>query len=170
MKRNDLAQYNAKPLWVRAATQVVPGSKLSVLLGAAPADDITTVNGSTMGQFPLIFVEKSSIPFLIEDREELDFSEVGTSCPDGQTLKTQMASFLQQAMKPKQRNEVGTWNKEVSAGNWVVRPPAYTVPNPRTLAGDKVNTDVEEEDDDEAGEHFVVPYLNRVVHDFQGDN
>ena len=29
---------------------------------------------------------------------------------------------------------------------------------------------MEEEDDDEAGEHFVVPYLNRGVHDFQGDN
>ena len=152
MKRNDLAQYIAKPLWVRAATQVVPGPMLSVLLGAAPADDINNVNGSTMGQFPLIFVEKFSIPFLpfeasgmdlgmgpipflLEDREDLDFSEVGTSGPDGQTLKTQMASFLQQAMKPNQRNEVGTWNKEVCAGNWVVRPPAYTVPNPSKDTG-----------------------------------
>lgn len=170
VKKNDLAQYNAKPLWVRAATQVVPGPKLSVFLGAAPAEDITTVNGSTLGQFPLIFVEKFSIPFLpfeasgmdlgmgpipflIDDREHLDFSEVGTNCPDGQTIKNQMATFLQQAMKPNQRNEVGTWTKEVGAGNWVVRPPAYTVPNPKPLAGDNGDAEEEEDEDDETGEH-----------------
>jgi hypothetical protein len=79
------------------------------------------------------------IPFLIDDREELDFTDVGTSFPDGQTIKTQMASFLQQAMKPNRRNEVGTWNKEVSAGNWVVQPPAYTVPNTNPLAGDMIS-------------------------------
>ena len=151
--------------------QVVPGPNLSVFLGAAPAEDITTLNGSTMGQFPLIFVEKFSIPFLpfeasgmdlgmgpipflIDDRDELEFSEVGASCPDGQTIKTQMPSFLQQAMKPNQRNEVGTWTKEVSAGNWVVRPPAYTVPNPKPLTGDTGDAD-EEDEDDEAGEHFL---------------
>ena len=59
-----LAQYNAKPLYVRAGTQVVPGPKLSVFLGAVPADNIAAMQGSTLGQYPLIFVEKFSVPFL----------------------------------------------------------------------------------------------------------
>lgn len=118
VKRNDLAQYNAKPLYVRAGTQVVPGPKLSVFLGAVPADNIAAMQGSTLGQYPLIFVEKFSvpflpfepagmnlgmgpIPFLLDDREDLDFSEVSINCPDSQTIKTQMAKFLQQAMKPR---------------------------------------------------------------------
>jgi hypothetical protein len=163
VKTPDLAQYNAKPLWMRSATQVVPGPKLSVLLGVAPADQITEIPGSTQGQFPLIFVEKFSvpflpfessdmelgmgpIPFLIDDRQDLDFSEVGTSCPDGQTLKLEMAKYLQSAMKPNQKNEVKTWLKEVGAGNWVTRAPAYTVPDPRALEGDHTNNDEEEDD------------------------
>ena len=38
VKRAELVQYNAKPLWVRSVTQVVPGPKLQVFLGAAPCE------------------------------------------------------------------------------------------------------------------------------------
>ena len=169
VKRNDLAQYNAKPLWVRAGAQVVSGPKLSVFLGAVPAENIADMQGSTLGQYPLSFVEKFSvpflpfeaagmdlgmgpIPFLIDDREALDFSEVAINCPDGQTIKTQMAKFLQRAMKPNQRNEVKTWLKEMSAGNWVVRQPAHTVPDPKPLAGDVEELDEEE---DAGGQMFI---------------
>ena len=162
VKRAELVQYNAKPLWVRSVTQVVPGPKLQVFLGAAPCEKITETAGSTEGQFPLIFVETFSlpflpfeaaemnlgmgpIPFLIDDRVELDFSEVGTNCPDSQTIKTQMAKFLQTVIKPNQRNEVKTWTKEVAAGSWVARAPNHIVPDPKPLAGNVVNED--EEDD-----------------------
>ena len=82
------------------------------------------------------------IPFLLDDRE--DFYEVSINCRDSQTIKTQMAKFLKQAMKPNQRNEVKTRTKEVSTGNWVVRQPAFTVPDPKPLAG---NVDEEADDD-----------------------
>jgi len=42
------------------------------------------------------------IPFLIDTRPGLDFSEVGVLCPDGQTIKKGMATFLQSAIKPGQ--------------------------------------------------------------------
>ena len=163
VRATDLVQHNAKPLWLRAVTQVVPGPKLQVFLGVAPVDKITEIQGSTQAQFPLILVEKFSIPFLpletpemnlgmgpipfiIDDRDDLDFGEVGTNCPEGQSIKVQMAKYLQSAVKPNQRNEVKTWSKEMGVGNWVARSPNYTVPDPKPLAGDN---DEEQEDDDE---------------------
>lgn len=171
VKKADMVQYNAKPLWLRAACQVVPGPKLQVFLGVAPAEKIADVTGSTQNQFPLILIEKFSIPFLplespemqlgmgpipflIDEREELEQSEVTATCPDGQEIKIQMAKFLQTAIKPNQRNEVKTWSKEVAAGNWVARAPNCTVPDPRPLEGDHHPADVDMEDD--TGETLVL--------------
>ena len=162
VKKADMVQHNAKPLWLRALCQVVPGPKLQVFIGAAPAEDISELQGSTQGQFPLILVEKFSvaflpmespemqlgmgpIPFLIDDREELEVSEVSINCPDGETIKAGMAQYLETAIKPNQRNEVKTWSKEVSVGNWVARAPNYTVPNPKPLEGDQPGEDSEED-------------------------
>ena len=56
-------------------------------------------------------------------------------------------------MKPNQRNEVKTRTKEVSTGNWVVRQPAYTVPDPKPLAGDvDENEEVRKK---QVGKYFV---------------
>ena len=76
------------------------------------------------------------IPFLVDTREDLDFSEVGTLFPDGQLIKNSMAKFLQSGIKPNQRNEIKTWTKELGVGSWVMRAPNHTWPEPRPLAGD----------------------------------
>ena len=179
VNKADMVQYNAKPLWVRAVTQVIPGPKLSVFLGAAPTDDIKGIPGSTEGQFPLILIEKFSvpffpfedenmglgmgpIPFLIDDRIDLEFDSVSSTCPDGQTVKTEMSQFLRSAIKPNQRNEVGTWTKEVAAGNWTARAPNYTVPHPKPLAGDVIET----EDDDNAGQQNNFLLKGKIFCDF----
>ena len=119
----------AKPLWLQSSCQDSLGTKLQVFLGAAPADSkISEVPGSSEKPFPLILLEKFSvpflpfeeagmklgmgyIPFLIDTREDLDFKEVSTNCPDGQVIKSGMAKFLQSAIKPNQRNEFKTWSK-----------------------------------------------------------
>ena len=167
VKEGDMPQYNAMPLWVRASCQVIPGPQL----GCAPAvNKVSELPGSSDKSFPLIFIEKFSvpflpfesagmglgmgpIPFLIDTRESLDFSEVGSLFPDGQDLKRSMASFLQTGIKPNQRNEIGTWSKELGVGSWVMRAPNHTWPEPRPLAGEATQPgDVEDEDDDEAGQ------------------
>ena len=82
--------------------------------------------GSADKSFPLILLEKfsvpflpyeaagmklgmGSIPFLVDTREDLDFTEVGNLFPDGQVIKHSMAKFLQSDIKPNQRNEIKTW-------------------------------------------------------------
>ena len=169
VKEGDMGQYKAMPLWLRASCQVIPGPKLQVYLGCAPAETrVTDLRGSSDKAFPLIFVEKFSVPFLpfessdlelgmgpipffIDSREDIEYSEVGTLFPDGQAVKQSMAKFIQSATKPNQRNEIGTWTKEVAAGSWVARAPNYTWPDPRPLAGDTTQTG-EDDDDDEAGQ------------------
>ena len=42
----------------------MPGPKLSVFLGAVPAENIADMQMSTLGQYPLIMVERFSVPFL----------------------------------------------------------------------------------------------------------
>ena len=166
VKEADMGQHMAKPLWLRSSCQVGPGPKLQVFLGAAPVDSrITEIPGSSEKQFPLIFLEKFSIPFLpfeeagmklgmgpipflIDTREDLEASEVSVNCPDGQHIKAGMVKFLQTAIKPNQRNEYKTWSKEVSAGNWTARMPNYTWPPTKPLEGNAaLNEDDEEEDD-----------------------
>ena len=56
---------------------------------------------------------------------------------DEESLKKGMSKFLQSSIKPTQRNEISTWNKEMLVGNWVVRAPNYTWPDPKPLEGDK---------------------------------
>ena len=92
VKEGELALYNASPLWIRASCQVIPGPKLQVFLVCAPADSkVTKLSGSMDKSFPLIFLEKFSVPFMpyesagsklgmgpipymIDTRDELDFS------------------------------------------------------------------------------------------------
>ena len=165
MKDADLPQHSLTPLWIRASAQVVPGPRLQIFIGAAPANKITELQGSTEPAFPLILLEKFTvaflpfedvdmefgmgpIPFIIDTREDIEEDEVATNCPDGQSLKKGLATFLRSSIKPNQRNEVTTWTREVSAGSWIARQPNYLVPNPRPLEGDMVNN---EEDEDEAG-------------------
>ena len=163
VKEGDLSQYNAKPLWVRSLCQVTPGPKLQIFLGCAPTENVGDLPGSAQDEFPLILLEKFSvpllpfedssmglgmgpIPFLIDQREGLDFDQIGVSFPDGESLKKGMSNFLQSSIKPNQRNEISTWTKEVAVGNWVARSPNYTWPDPKPLEGDK-NSEVEEDDD-----------------------
>ena len=40
IKPQDLAQYDAKPLWLRAFVQLQSGPKLQIVIGCAPAVDI----------------------------------------------------------------------------------------------------------------------------------
>ena len=54
MKDADLPQHSLTPLWIRASAQVVPGPKLQIFIGAAPANNITELNGSTEPAFTLI--------------------------------------------------------------------------------------------------------------------
>ena len=173
VKETDMPQFSAKPLWVRSSCQVTPGPKLKVFMGCAPAENrVTELSGSSEKPFPLIFLETFSvpflpyegpgmelgmgpIPFLIDTRPGLDFSEVGVLCPDGQTIKKGMATFLQSAIKPNQRNEIKTWQKELGVGSWVARAPNYTWPNPKPLAGEDADGDASEDgddDDDNAGQ------------------
>ena len=73
--------------------------------------------------------------------------------PGGQDLKQGIASFLQTGIKPNQRNEIGTWTKEVGVDSWVMRVPNHTWPEPRPLAGDVPQPrDVEDDEEDEAGQ------------------
>ena len=171
VKEAELAQYQAKPLWVRASCQVIPGPKLQVFLGCAPANNrITEWNGSSEKPFPLIFLEKFTIPFLpfeatgmdlgigpipflIDMRDDLEFDVVATHCPDDQTIKKELSKFLQSAIKPNQRNEIKTWTKEVGTGSWVARSPNHTWPDPKPLAGDAPD----DEDSDDAGQQ--IKYL-----------
>ena len=168
IKTVDLPQYNLKPLWIRANVQVVPGPKLQVFIGAAPANDITELQGSSEPAFPLILLEKFSlsfppledagmgmatIPFLIDQREGLDPAEVSTNCPEGQKIKEGLAKFLQSSIKPNQRNEVTTWTREVASGSWIARAPNYKVPDPKALAGD---LDDDEDDDDNTGQDYTL--------------
>ena len=157
------------PLWLRASSQVIPGPKLQVYLGCAPAKHkVTDLNGSSHKAFSLIFVEKFSIPFLpfeasdmqlgmdpipflIDTREDLEFSEVGSLFPEGKNINLSMAQYMQSATKLNQRNKIGMWKKEVSAGSWVARAPNYTWPDPRPLAGDTAQPGDDAED--EAGQH-----------------
>ena len=166
-----MGQHMAKPLWLRSSCQVGPGPKLQVFLGVAPVDSrITEIPGSSEKQFPLIFLEKFSIPFLpfeeagmklgmgpipflIDTREDLEASEVSVNCPDGQHIKAGMVKFLQTAIKPNQRNEYKTWSKEVSAGNWTARMPNYTWPPTKPLEGDAALNEGDEEEDD-AGQPY----------------
>ena len=170
VKESDMAQYKAMPLWLRASCQVIPGPKLQVYLGCAPAEHrVTDLRGSSDKAFPLIFVEKFNIPFLpfeasdmelgmgpipflIDSRDHIEFSEVTTMLPDGQAVKEGMSKYFQTATKPNQRNEIGTWTKEVANGSWVARAPNYTWPDPRPLAGD--SAEGEGDDDDEAGQQY----------------
>ena len=174
VKEIDLPQYQAKPLWLRASCQVIPGPKLQVFLGCAPAVTVTELKGSDEKPFPLIFLEKFSvpflpfegtglhlglgpIPFLIDMREDLQYEVVATSCPEGQTIKQKMARFFQSAIKPNQRNEIKTWTKEVGAGSWVARSPNHTWPDPRPLAGDAPGHGDAEDNDDGSGQQ--IKYL-----------
>lgn len=155
-----------KPLWIRANAQVVPGPKLQIFIGGAPANDIAELNGSNEAAFPLILIEKftlslpplvgegmamgiATIPFLIDNREDIDQAEVSTNCPDGQSIKEGLVQFLKTSIKPNQRNEVTTWTREVAAGAWIARQPNYTVPGTKPLDGED---DEEEDYDDDAGE------------------
>ena len=181
VKEADMPQFSAKPLWVRSSCQVIPGPKLKVFMGCAPADNrVTELSGSSEKPFPLIFLETFSlpflpyeglgtglgigpIPFLIDTRPDFDFSEVAVRCPDGQTIKKGMAKFLQSAIKPNQRNEIKTWQKEHGVGSWVARAPNYTWPNPKPLAGEDADADDEDddEDDDDAGQQLNTLPVNR---------
>ena len=87
---------------------------------------------------------------MIDTREDLDFSEVSTNCPDGQVIKSGMAKFLQSAIKPNQKNEFKTCSKEVSAGNWIARKSNYTWPDPKPLVNDTAD-----DDEDYAGQHTL---------------
>ena len=51
VKKADMVQHNAKPLWLRALCQVVPGPKLQVFIGAAPAVDISDTIKSGVAQY-----------------------------------------------------------------------------------------------------------------------
>ena len=172
VKEGDMAQYKAMPLWLRASCQVIPGPKLQVYLGCAPAEHgVADLRGSSDKSFPLIFVEKFSvpflpfessdlelgmgpIPFLIDSRDSIEFSEAGTMLPDGQAVKEGMSRYFQTATKPNQRNERGTWTNEVAKGSWVARAPNYTWPDPRPLAGDTAEGD--DDEDDEAGQQYYI--------------
>ena len=101
-------------------------------------------SGMKLGMGPILF--------LVDMREDLDFSEVAVSCPDGQAIKSGMSKFLQTAIKPNQRNEIKTWSKEVSAASWIARSPNYSWPNPKPLAGDEDDDD----DDGDAGQHNTI--------------
>ena len=85
---------------------------------------------------------------------------IRSNCPDGDTIKSRMAQNLKTAITPNQRNEVKTWSKEVSVGNWV-RAPDYTVPNPKSLEGDYTG----EGCDDETGPTSGLVYYKGNVHD-----
>ena len=82
---------------------------------------------------------------MIDTREE---GEEFAVLPEGQSIKTGQATFLQGAIKPNIRNEVKAWTKDVGQGQWVAREPNYEFPDPRPLDGDHQD---EEEDEDEAG-------------------
>ena len=159
VKEGELAQYNAFPLLIRVSCQVIPGPKLQVFLVCAPAESkVTELGGSMDKSFPLIFLEKFSVPFLpyesagsklgmgpipymIDTRDELDSSEVGSSLPDGQVIKESMSKFVKYGIKPNQRNEIKTWTKEMAVGTWVARAPNHTWPNSRDDAGDAEEDD-----------------------------
>ena len=169
VKEGDMGQYNAMPLWIRASCQVIPGPKLQVFLGCAPAESkVSELAGSTDKSFPLIFLEKFSIPFLpfesaemklgmgpipflIDTRDDLVFSEATSMLPDGQAIKHSMAKFFQTSIKPNQRNEIKTWTKEFGVGSWVMRAPNHTWPEPRPLAGDVTHSGEMLDDEDDAG-------------------
>ena len=158
----DLPQYNAKPLWLRAVACVAPGPKLQVHIGAAPADKISEINGSTVAEFPLIPLEKffvpflpfeakemelgmGPIPFLIDPRTDLNREEVSTNCPSSIDIKRGMVTFLKTAIKPTIRNKYTTWVKDVGQGNWVAREPEFVFPNPSDT--DDAGHDDDDEDD-----------------------
>ena len=181
VKEGELDQYNAVPLWVRASCQVIPGPKLQVFLGCAPVEDkISGLKGSSDKSFPLILIEKFSvpflpfeagsmglgmgpIPFLIDTREDLDPSEVVSLLPDGQSIKLGMAKFLQSGIKPNQRNEIKTWTKEHAVGSWVARAPNHTWPLPLPLAGDAGGDgDEDEDEEDDAGQHKISVNKNII--------
>jgi hypothetical protein len=171
IKDADLTQYNLKPLWIRANAQVVPGPKLQIFIGGAPANDITELAGSTEPAFPLILIEKftlsfpslddgmglgiAAIPFLVDDREDLEQTEVTSNCPEGQAIKKGLTKFLQTSIKPNQRNKVTTWTREIAAGSWIPRQPNYTVPDVQPLEGEDEH---EETDDDAGGKMFIAKY------------
>ena len=171
IKDADLPHYNLKPLWIRANAQMVPGPKLQIFIGGAPANQISELPGSKDRAFPLIPIEKFSvsflpldvadenlgmatIPFLDDDRDDLEEAEVSANCPDGQEIKRGLATFLQSSIKPNQRNEVTTWTREVSSGSWIPREPNYKVPDPRPLEGEDDANDQDNEDD--AGQDNTV--------------
>ena len=172
MKDADFPQHSLTPLWIRASAQVVPGPKLQIFIGAAPANKITELHGSTEPAFPLIMLEKFTVPFLpfedadmgfgmgpipfiIDTRDDAQESEVATNCPDGQEIKIGLAKFLQSSIKPNQRNEVTTWTREHSAGSWIARQPNYTVPEPRPLEGD-MDTDHDDNDDEAGWDNIII--------------
>ena len=171
VKDTDMAQYNAKPLWVRSLCQVIPGPKLQVFLGTAPVQKIADLPGSSQTQFPLILLEKFSIPFLPFEESGMqlgmgpipflmEYSEVGVTHPDGDTIKKGMSRFLKSGIKPNQRNEIKTWQKEISVGNWVARAPNHTWPDAKTLDADN-NDAVEgngDDDNDDAGQQTYYQF------------
>ena len=150
---------------------MISGPKLQIFIGGAPANQISELPGSNERAFPLIPIDKFSvsflpydigdnnlgmatIPFLDDDREDLDEAEVSTNCPDGQEIKRGLATFLQSSIKPNQRNEVTTWTREVSSGSWIPREPNYKVPDPLPLEGDDAND--QDNDEDDAGQENIV--------------
>ena len=160
VKEADLEHYNAKPLYLRAVAQVVPGPNLEIKVGCIPALNIKEVPGHTSPEFPLIFINKFNVSFLpfektdmglgmgpipcvVDTREEVDGIP---DLPDGQDIKTGQAAFLQTAIKPNMRNEVKAWTKDVGQGQWVAREPNYRFQDPKPLEGD-----IQDEGDDDDG-------------------
>ena len=111
IETQDLEQYNAKPLWLRAFAQLVPGPKMQITIGCAPAMDIKEIPSSNVKEFPVIKLETFNLPFLpyedptwelglgpvplfIDGRDDLDFTDVATDFPDGHDIKTSMSKFL----------------------------------------------------------------------------
>ena len=47
VKKNELEQYHAKPLYLRAVAQVVPGPKIEIKVGCVPALNIREIPGHT---------------------------------------------------------------------------------------------------------------------------
>ena len=174
VETQEMEQYNAKPLWLRAFAQLVPGPKIQLTIGCAPALDIKEIPSSDVKEFPVIKLETFNLPFLpyeepewglglgpvpllIDGRDELDFTNVANDFPDGQDIKKEMSKFLQKAIKPNWRVEINAWVKDVGNTTWAAREPTHTYPDPRPLQGD-VTVEDADEDNDDGGEYLA--YLN----------
>ena len=131
-------------MWVRAYLQPVPGPKVKLVLGIAPADDINTINGGQHRAFPMFECGHCHLPLLPSDTMELGIGltpyfldtreEEGEDLvmPSSWAVKSAVSGLFKDGTKPVIKKTFQTWKTTLEdVGSWEEEPALNKFPDPQ---------------------------------------